>query len=533
MTTTVWHNGKVWIDKENRSTAIAQRDGKICAHGEAALQLIDSADEVIDLDGKTLSPGFGDGHSHPVFGGIETIFAPVRGHDSVESLLAALKKWADENPEAEWVRGEGYDPSLAPRGEFDARWLDEIIPDRPVVLRAMDYHTAWVNTMALNIAGITKDTPQPEGGEITLREDGTPMGTLREWGAWGMVYEKLPELTSTQRIQAIMAASQAFSEGGVTWAQDAWVEPEVLETWLQGAKSGKLTFRANLAWLSEPNGVWKRTFPTLIALKEQVDNEAPEFLTAHTIKFFADGILEGGTAAVLEQYCDCPSYGIPNWDRDELKLAVSECVRLGFQPHIHAIGDAGVRNALDAFEFAIREHGHANNPIMAHCQLIDPADLPRFKELGVIANFEPLWAQLENEQTVLTIPRLGRDRADRQYPIATLLRSGTKVSFGSDWPVTSQIPMKGIGIAITRKTDHGEPAEGWVPSERITLDEALDCYTRGVAVQAGEELLWGDLGIGKRADVVMFNTDMHELDSFDVRNVKVEGTWLGGKRVFG
>jgi predicted amidohydrolase YtcJ len=348
-----------------------------------------------------------------------------------------------------------------------------------------------------------------------------------------MVYEKLPELSSAQRIQAIEAASKAFAQGGVTWAQDAWVEPEVLETWLQGAKSGKLTFRANLAWLSEPNGVWKRTFPNLAAMKEKVDNEASDFLTAHTIKFFADGILEGGTAAVLEQYCDCPSFGIPNWDRDELKEAVSECVRLGFQPHIHAIGDAGVRNALDAFEFAIKEHGTANNPIMAHCQLIDAADLPRFKELGVIANFEPLWAQLENEQTVLTIPRLGSERADRQYPIATLLRSGTKVSFGSDWPVTSQIPMQGIGIAITRKTNHGEPAEGWVPSEIITLDEALDCYTRGVAVQAGEELLWGDLSIGMRADIVMFDSNIHELEAFEIRNVNVTGTWLGGKRVYG
>ena len=533
MTTTVWHNGKVWINKNDRTSAIAARDGKICAHGEDAILMMDHADTVIDLDGKSLVPGFGDGHAHPVYGGVETIFAPVRGHNSIESLLAALKKWADDNPEAEWIRGEGYDPSLAPRGEFDAKWLDDIIPDRPVVLRAMDYHTAWVNTMALNIAGITKDTPQPKEAEITLREDGTPMGTLREWGAWGMVYEKLPELTSEQRNQAIRAASAAFAEGGITWAQDAWVEPEVMETWLQGAKSGALTFRANLAWLSEPNGVWQRTFPTLAALKERVDNEASEFLTAHTIKFFADGILEGGTAAVLEEYCDCPSFGIPNWSREELMEAVSECVRLGFQPHIHAIGDAGVRIALDAFEHAISVHGTANNPIMAHCQLIDPADLPRFKTLGVIANFEPLWAQLENEQTVLTIPRLGQERADRQYPIATLLRSGTKVSFGSDWPVTSQIPIKGIGVAITRQTDHGEPAEGWVPQERITLDEALDAYTRGVAVQAGEEMLWGDLGIGKRADAVWFDSDLHALAAMEVRHAKVQGTWLAGNRVFG
>ena len=531
---TVWHNGTVWINKDDRSDAVAARDGHVVAHGSEAVTLIAEATTVIDLNGRTLAPGFGDGHAHPVFGGIETLFADVRGHDTLDDLLASVKKWADENPDAEWVRGEGYDPSLAPRGEFDARWLDAIVPDRPVVLRAMDYHTAWVNTRALEIAGITKDTPQPSDGDITLREDGTPMGTLREWGAWGMIYEKLPELDREQRIAAVAAASKAYGLGGVTWAQDAWVEPDTLDTWLEGAKAGALTFRANLAWLAEPAGRWRRTFPTFPALKERVDNECPELLTAHTIKFFADGILEGGTAAVLEAYCDCPtSHGIPNWTRDELIEAVSECVAMGFQPHIHAIGDAGVRDALDAFENAIKVHGAANNPVMAHCQLVDPDDLDRYRELGVIANFEPLWAQLENEQTVLTIPRLGQERADRQYPIATLLRGGAKVSFGSDWPVTSQIPMKGIGIAITRQTDHGVPADGWVPSEKITLDEALDAYTRGVAVQAGEEMLWGDLGIGKRADAVLFDSDIHSLPAFDVRRVCVVGTWLGGVRVFG
>ncbi|MEI6405054.1 MAG: amidohydrolase [Actinomycetes bacterium] len=532
MSVIVWRNGAVWINSDERTNALAARDGVIVAHGDDALALIDSADEVIDLEGRTLGPGFGDGHAHPVFGGIETLFAPVRGHATLEDLLAAVKKWAQENPDAEWVRGEGYDPSLAPRGEFDAHWLDEIVPDRPVVLRAMDYHTAWVNTAAMKRAGITRDTPQPIDGDIAMRPDGTPMGTLREWGAWGMVYDLLPALNAEQNIKAVQAASLAFASAGVTWAQDAWVSTDTLEAWLAGAQAGVLTFRANLAWLAEPEGKWRTAFPTMAGLKARVDNEAPELLTGHTIKFFADGVLEGGTAAVLEPYCDCPtSHGIPNWRREELIEAVIECVGLGFQPHIHAIGDAGVRNALDAFENAIAVHGTANNPIMAHCQLVDADDLDRYRSLGVIANFEPLWAQLEAEQTVLTIPRLGQERADRQYPIATLLRGGAKVSFGSDWPVTSPVPMKGIGIAVTRTTDHG--VGPWNASECITLDEALTAYTHGVAVQAGETQSWGDLSLGKRADVVLFDSDIHSLKPFDLRNVGVIGTWLGGKRVFG
>jgi predicted amidohydrolase YtcJ len=398
----------------------------------------------------------------------------------------------------------------------------------------MDYHTAWVNTKALELAGITSDTPQPLDGDITMRENGTPMGTLREWGAWRMVYDLLPPLTTEQRVAAVRAASAAFAEGGVTWAQDAWVEPDTLETWLAGAAAGAMTFRVNLGWLAEPEGRWKAVFPTLAAARERAEREAGEFVTAHTIKFFADGILEGGTAAVLEPYCDCPtSHGIPNWTHDELLEAVAECVRLGFQPHIHAIGDAGVRAALDAFEHAIAVHGTANNPVMAHCQLVDPADLDRYKALGVIANFEPLWAQLAAEQTVLTIPRIGQERADRQYPIATLLRGGAKVSFGSDWPVTTQIPMEGIGVAVTRQTDEGHPDGGWVPSECITLDEALGAYTHGTAVQAGEAHLWGSLQIGRRADVVAFTENLHNLEPLALRRATVAGTWLAGRRVHG
>ncbi len=530
---TVWHGGPVWVSKDERTTALAARDGKVIAHGDEAIALIADAADVIDLAGRTLLPGFGDGHAHPVFGGIETLFAPMRGHETLEDLLAAVKKYADDNPHVSIVRGEGYDPSLAPRGEFDAAWLDAIVPDRPVVLRAMDYHTAWVNTKALELASITATTPQPSDGEITLRPDGTPMGTLREWGAWGLIYEKLEPLTSAQRMQAITAASDAFAAAGVTWAQDAWVEPDIMETWIAGAKAGALTFRANLAWLAEPEGKWRETLPTFDRMRARVDAEAPDFLTAGTVKFFADGILEGGTAAVLEDYCDCPNKGIPNWTREELIEAVAAVVAAGYQPHIHAIGDAGIRNALDAMENARKVHGEIINPVIAHSQLIDPADLPRFKELDVIANFEPLWAQLANEQVVLTIPRLGEDRGNRQYPMATLLHSGTKMSFGSDWPVTSPVPMEGIGVAITRQTDAGLPAEGWVPSERLTLDEALSAYTAGTAVQAGETHLWGDLRIGKRADVVLMDCDIHAVEPLAVRKVGVVGTWLGGVRVFG
>lgn len=532
--TTIWINGNIWVDYTTRTHALAATDGKIVAHGDDAIELCNTAGATtIDVNGATVLPGFGDGHAHPVFGGIETLFAPVRGHSSVAEVVAAVKQWAEENPNAPWVRGEGYDPSLAPRGDFDARWLDEAVSDRPVVLRGMDYHTAWVNTKALELAGITAETPQPHDGDIVRREDGTPLGTLREWGAWRMVYDLLPELTRQQRIDAVAAASKAYSSSGVTWAQDAWVEDDTLETWLVGADAGVLTFRVNLAWLAEPDGRWEKALDKMVAQRHRVEAACPELITGKSVKFFADGILEGGTAAVIDEYCDCPgSFGMPNWTRDELLNAVAAVVDLGFQPHIHAIGDAGVRTALDAIEHAISIHGTANNPVIAHCQLVDEADMDRFAKLGVTANYEPLWAQLASEQTELTLPRLGQPRGDRQYPIASLLHSGAQVSFGSDWPVTTQVPFEGIGVAITRQTDDAEPAEGWVPRERLTLDEALSAYTDGVAFQAGESDDWGSLHIGRRADVVVMECDVHTLSPMQVRNAQVAGTWLGGVQVW-
>lgn len=535
----VLRGGTVWTgvrrgDSVVTSHALAVGGGRVLAVGDEALSLASDASEVVDLGGGTLLPGFGDGHAHPLQAGIETLFAPVRGHESRESLLSALGAWATAHPDASWVRGEGYEPSLAPGGDFDARWLDAVVPDRPVVLRGTDYHTAWVNTKALELAGITSDTPQPHDGEIVRRDDGTPMGTLREWGAWRMVYDLLPDLDEPQRVQAAAYASREYAKVGVTWVQDAWVEQDNLTSWLVAADAGVLSMRVNMALLAEPDGRWRSMLDTLVERRRTVDRVGGPLLGARTVKFFADGILEGGTAALLEPYCDCPtSTGLPNWQPDELVEAVVSVVAAGFQPHIHAIGDAAVRSALDAFRESVRRNGTANRPVVAHTQLVDPADLARFRELGVVANFEPLWAQLDPIQADLTIPRVCQPRGDRQYQIATLLRSGTAVSFGSDWPVTSLVPVKGIATAITRQTRDGQPPDGWVPEERLTLDEALGAYTAGVAHQAGEDGEWGVLVPGARADLAWFGAALHELEPLELHEAQVVGTWLGGRRVHG
>ena len=532
MSLTIWHNGSIWMDAHSRTHAVAVRNGRVYALGDQAMALVGDAEQVYDLANGTLLPAFGDGHAHPINGGIETLFAPVGKAKSLEELLEIVRVFAQANPELEIIRGEGYDPSLAELGQFQATWLDEVVPDRPVVLRALDYHTAWLNTAALKWIGIDETTPQPELGEISKNPNGTPSGTLREWGAWDLAYRKLPPLTNDQKISAVRFATDYYASVGVTWLQDAWVDDQTYQSWVLGAQQRILKQRVNLAWLASPLEDWVTSMPIWLERKKYLEENFSDVLSANSVKIFVDGILEGGTAAVLESYCDCPGNGIPNWSKSELIELISKVVENGFQPHIHAIGDAGIRDALDALEIAKNKFGSTNNAVIAHSQLISEEDLARYKSIGVIANFEPYWAQLSEEQLELTIPRIGEERAGKQYPIATLLNLGALVSFGSDWPVTTGDPMQGIATAVTRQTETGYPPQGWVPKERISLNQAVSAYTYGVAQQAGESDIWGLIEPGYRADFVAFDCDLDQLTGLELLTANVTGTWLAGKQVF-
>jgi hypothetical protein len=249
-------------------------------------------------------------------------------------------------------------------------------------------------------------------------------------------------------------------------------------------------------------------------------------VNAGTVKFFADGVVEGGTAALLEPYVDDPcSHGMPVWDWDELKAAATAMDALGFQLHIHAIGDAGIRAALDTVEHVTRVNGPRDRrPVVAHTQVVHPADLPRFAALGVIANFEPLWAQRDALMDDLTAPRLGDERTAWQYPMGSLLRSGARISFGSDWPVSSYVPLDGVRVAVSRTTLDGRPSGGWLPGERLTPEQALTAYTAGVAYQSFEDDR-GVLAVGSRADVVVLDRDVLTGAPEQVHEAQVLGTW--------
>lgn len=530
-TATVFRGGTVWRGTGLPDTdALAVAAGRVVALGDEAARWPGPREEV-DLAGGLLGPAFGDGHVHPHSGGITRQGPAITGLRSVEAVVAEVGRWAAAHPDAGWVVGNRYDPTIAPGGELDARWLDEAVPDRPVVLHASDHHTVWCNSEALRRGGVDASTVDPEVGWVVRRPDGTPSGTLREWDACALVLRHVPAPSTRDRVRALREATAELAAAGITWAQDAWVDADLVPVYLLALAEGALSCRVDLAQRADPSA-WREQVASFAAVRDQVDGLGSDLLSARTVKVFVDGVIEGGTATLLDPYDDVDpaspqAHGMPVWRPDELAAAVRAFDAAGFRLHLHVIGDAAVRQGLDVLEALPPADRRA---VLAHVQLVDPADLPRFAQTGTVANMEPLWAAWDPMQTELTAPRLGPGRTGRQYPTASLLAAGARLSFGSDWPVTSHVPLEGVQVAVTRVPLDEPDAPAWVPAERVTVEQALHAYTAGVAYQAGAEPERGTLVPGAVADLVHLSADPRAVDPLRIAATRVLGTWLAGRR---
>jgi predicted amidohydrolase YtcJ len=520
----IFKGGSVWSAGLGVFEGLAIEDGKVVATGPQALKL---SGEVVDLAGGFLMPGFIDGHAHPIFAGREARGPKVNNLQSVVEIKNEVARYAKENPNESWIIGGAYEAAIISGGDFDAHWLDEVVSDRPVVLHAVDHHTIWVNSKALEVAGIDSNTKNPDGGTIARREDGSPKGTLREPIAFDLILKHAPADSVESDLQAIKYACNEFISAGVTTATECWVEPPMAEAYIAAAKSGALTLDMHLAFLVTPLN-WQEQVAYIQELRAQISKlPEPQRLKANTIKFLTDGALSSGTAAMLDPYLDNPdSTGLKIWDDTNLIEAISAYDLLNFQVHIHAIGDGAIKQSLNAIEVMTKNNPEWDRrPVIVHAQLIEPSDLSRFKELGVIANFQPLWTYLDPMNRELIEPRIGSERNNRQYQLRTLLDLETKISFGSDWPVTSHKPLDAIFIPVLRKLpeSNGEP---WNINEAISLEESLTAYTANSAYQLFSENQIGKLDPGMRANFVILDRN-----PFKTTDLKIKSVWIDGLEI--
>jgi predicted amidohydrolase YtcJ len=487
------------------------------------------ADKEIDLGSGFVFPAFRDGHAHPLFAGREAMGPVVTTAKSISDIQQILRSYRQANPNQNWIEGGAYDRSIVEGGLFLASWIDEAVADVPVVLHASDHHTIWVNSKALEL--IPSPIPDIVSGSIDLDSAGLPQGVLREPEAMALVLSKAPAKSMEQEVAALVWADKVLAGFGIVEAQDAWITPGMTEVYLEATSKQLLALDYNLAFKIEPHD-WKNSIEFAKLDREKVQKLNHPRLTAKTVKLFADGVFGSGTASVLEPYLDDHSnHGEPLWGDDELKAACLEASKLGFQLHIHAIGDAGVRQALDSIEYAQGICGKPELPsVIAHVELINTQDIARFASLGVVANMQPLWAQADG-MLLSCVPRLGQIRIDQMYRMRDLIDSGATISFGSDWPVSSSNPILGIATAVTRQTAQLEPEGGWVPAQAISVAEAFSCYSSQVSFQLTGKFT-SSLSVGEPCDFVVLDANPLEIAAEEIRNIKVLATYKLSEKIF-
>ncbi|WP_030918297.1 amidohydrolase [Streptomyces sp. NRRL B-24720] len=520
----------------SRATTVAVTGDRITAVGhDEVRELIGPRTEVVDLSGRLLVPGFQDAHIHPVTAGLELAQCNLTASRTAADTLAAVRAYADSHPNQEWITGGGWSMEAFDGGSPTRDRLDTVVPDRPVFLVNRDHHGAWVNTRALTLAGITRDTPDPADGRIERDDRGEPTGLLQE-GAMDLVARHTPRSTPADRLAALLLAQRLLHSYGITAWQDAIVGvygsmDDASDAYLTAARDGSLTARVvGALWWDRERG--SEQIPELVARRRELTGGR---FRAGSVKIMQDGVAETGTAALLTPYldaCGCATAnsGTSFVDPVELRRYVTELDALGFQTHFHALGDRAVREALDAVEAARTVNGRTDNrPHLAHLQIVHPDDIPRFRELGATANIQPLWAAHEPQMDELTIPFLGDERAALQYPFGALLRSGATVAAGSDWPVSSAEPLHGIHTAVNRIAPDGD-GPVFLPGERIGLTAAIAAYTAGSAhVNHLDDT--GSIRAGALADLVVLDRDVYAGPPEEIGATRVLQTYVGGRRV--
>ncbi len=527
-TVTIYRNGRIYTNDPASPWAEAMlvRGEEILAAGDddEVSALADAGAKAVDLQRHFVMPGFNDAHVHIGGAGEDWIAVRLNGVKSVAELQKRLAEGVAQHKEGEWIRGSGWDHTFWPDKKFPNRQqLDEVSPKNPVILTHISGHVAVANSLALQLAGISKATANPSGGEIERDAAGEPTGMLKEGAAMGLVDSKIPPPSAEQRRRGIELALADVAQHGVTSAQDnsAW---EDFLIYRAIRNDGKLTVRIT-EWLP---------FPAPLGKLEQMRRDGgttDPWLRTGALKMVTDGALGSRTAAMLAPYSDDPSTsGIMTMEPEKLRALAIERDKAGFQLNFHAIGDRANRVVLDVFEAAAKANGPRDRrDRIEHAQVVAASDFPRFARLQVIASMQPShqtsdmrWAE----------QRVGPERIKGAYAWATMEKFGIRLAFGTDYDVEPITPFRGLYACVTRELPTGGPQGGWQPQEKISLDDCIRAYTSGSAYGEFMEGKKGELKAGEFADFIVLSKDLTKVTPSEYLNTKVLRTVVGGRTVY-
>lgn len=522
--------------------ALAIRDGKILAVGkdDEISHYRGSSTKVIDGRGRLVLPGFTDCHVHFMDGSFSLQQVNVEDAKTLDEVQQQIKAYAEAHPDDVWVLGRGWSyPIFPPSGMPDRKQLDAVVPDRPAYIEGFDGHTWWANSKALAAAHITKDTADPPGGTI-VRDPATgePTGAIKEDAADALVRRAIPVPSHEKKLQALRAGLKHANElgitrvhvmGGVNVGPGDVADAELLD---ELRRNNELTVRFYLGYRFDPPDV---TAHQLDEIEQARQRYHDDWIAAGGVKFFLDGVIETHTAAMLAPYSNAPSLsGSLLWDPDKYKAFVAELDHRGIQIFTHAIGDRAIRLALDAYQAAAAKNGTKDaRHRIEHIEDPSAADIPRLGSLGVMASMQPLHAYPDDDTLKSWLPAVGPERAARAWPWHSIQAAGGILAFGSDWPVVTLSPWPGLQNAVTRETTAGAPQGGWIPSERISLADAIKGYTLNAAFAGHLEKTEGSLEPGKLADLIMLSQNIFTTDPHHLIDTKVVMTMVGGRVVYG
>jgi hypothetical protein len=539
----VLRNGRIYTGDAARpwARALAVKDGRILFVGSDAASAAHAgpATTVLDAGGRLVVPGFDDTHFHLPMGAQQLDAIDLLDAADLADIQRRVREHGRQHPGEPWIRGRGWFYSALPGGRPPTRQdLDAVESTRPVYLEAYDGHSAWLNSKGLERAGITRATPAPTGGVIVRDAAGDATGMLKE-AAVELAYAALPRPSRAEKLALLERALALLARNGLTAVQNAHGTEEELELYAELERAGRLTARVYtaLSAVAPADAMGARPFATTDELVRKAvelkNRHHGPYVHAGAVKIVADGVIEANTAAMLAPYANAPATrGLPNYTPEALAALVRALDAAGLQVWTHAIGDGGVRMTLDAYEQAARANGARDRRFrIEHIETHQAADTPRFGALGVIASMQPMHANPADNQTVVWARAIGPERASRAWAWGSLRRAGARLAFGSDWPVVSMSPFLGLHVAVNRQTPEGKPEGGWLPEQRLSLEQALAGYTSGAAYAAFMDAETGSLVPGKWADLVVLRDDLFAVPPSRLADNQVVLTMVGGRIV--